>query len=42
MRSQDRDREENVRRAAELAALFEDAGLVTIVTMISPFAAGQA
>ena len=36
------DREENVRRAAELAALFEDAGLVTIVTLISPFAEGRA
>lgn len=35
------DREENVRRAAELAALMEDAGLVTLVTLISPFAAGR-
>jgi len=36
------DREENVRRTAELAALLEDAGLVTIVTLISPFAEGRA
>ena len=35
------DREENVRRAAEVAALFEDAGFVTIVTLISPFAKGR-
>lgn len=31
-------REENIRRAAEVAALFEDAGMVTIVTLISPYA----
>lgn len=31
------DREENIRRAATVAALFEDAGLVTIVTLISPY-----
>ena len=31
------DREENIRRAATVAALFEDAGIVTIVTLISPY-----
>ena len=30
-------REENIRRAAETAKLFRDAGLVTLVTLISPF-----
>ena len=34
----DRDREENIRRVAETANLFRDAGLVTLVTLISPFA----
>ncbi|MDO4733065.1 MAG: adenylyl-sulfate kinase [Bacillota bacterium] len=37
-----REREENVRRTAELASILEDAGLVTIVTLISPFAEGRA
>ncbi len=32
------DREENVRRAAEVACLFADAGLVAIVALISPYA----
>lgn len=36
------DRTENVRRAAEIAALLADAGLVVLVAMISPFAADRA
>jgi adenylyl-sulfate kinase len=32
------DRNENVRRAAEVACLFADAGLVAIVALISPYA----
>ena len=35
------DRAENVRRAAEVARLFADAGVVAIVSFISPFAAGR-
>lgn len=31
------DRRENVRRAGEVARLFYDAGLITLVTLISPF-----
>jgi adenylyl-sulfate kinase len=31
------DRHENIRRIAEVAALFQDAGLITIVCFISPF-----
>jgi adenylyl-sulfate kinase len=31
------DRHENIRRIVEVAALFQDAGLVTIVCFISPF-----
>lgn len=38
----DGDRTENIRRAAEVAGLFCDAGLVTLCTFISPFAAGRA
>ncbi len=38
----DDDRIENIRRAAEVAGLFRDAGLVTLCTFISPFAAGRA
>ena len=38
----DDDRIENIRRAAEAAGLFRDAGLVTLCTFISPFAAGRA
>ena len=38
----DDDRTENIRRAAEVAGLFRDAGLVTLCTFISPFAAGRA
>lgn len=35
----DADRRENVRRAAEAAAILRDAGLVAIVSLISPHAA---
>ena len=38
----DADRAENIRRAAETAALFAEAGIVTLCTFISPFAAGRA
>jgi adenylylsulfate kinase len=31
------DRNENVRRVAEVAALFKDAGIITLVSLISPF-----
>ncbi len=34
----DDDREENIRRVAEVAALFKDAGLITLVSFISPAA----
>ncbi len=34
-------REENVRRAAEVAHLFADAGLVSIVALISPYQTGR-
>ena len=37
----DADRAENIRRTAEVANLFRDAGLVTIVTLISPFRASR-
>lgn len=37
----DDDRTENVRRTAEVARLFADAGTVAIVPIISPFAAGR-
>jgi adenylyl-sulfate kinase len=33
----DTDREENIRRAGEVAALFADAGLITLCAFISPF-----
>lgn len=33
----DRDREENIRRIAEVANLFVDAGLIVITAFISPF-----
>ncbi|MFE1591107.1 adenylyl-sulfate kinase [Nocardia sp. NPDC058705] len=36
------DRDENVRRVAEAAALFADSGTVAIVSVISPFAAQRA
>ncbi len=32
----DQDREENIRRVAEVAALFKDAGIITLVSFISP------
>lgn len=35
------DRQENVRRVAHVARLFADAGLVSIVPLISPFQAGR-
>jgi bifunctional enzyme CysN/CysC len=38
----DADRTENVRRVGEVARLFADAGVVTIVPIISPFAADRA
>ncbi len=31
------DREENIRRISEIAALFQDAGIITLVSAISPF-----
>lgn len=34
----DEDRNENIRRISEIAALFQDAGLITLVAFISPFA----
>ncbi|MDO4572015.1 MAG: adenylyl-sulfate kinase [Clostridia bacterium] len=37
----DADRRENVRRVAETAELMRDAGLVVLVTLISPFRAGR-
>lgn len=33
------DRDENIRRIAEVAALFEDAGIITITSFISPYRA---
>ncbi len=36
------DRRENVRRVAEVARLFADAGVVSLVPVISPYAAGRA
>jgi adenylylsulfate kinase len=35
------DRKENIRRIGEVAALFADAGLITIVSFISPYRAGR-
>ncbi len=37
----DADRAENIRRAAETAKLFRDAGAVCLVTLISPFRAAR-
>src|ERR1700689_4871029 len=34
-------REENVRRVAEVALLFADAGLVALASLISPYAKGR-
>lgn len=33
----DEDRNENIRRISEIAALFQDAGMITLVSFISPF-----
>ncbi len=33
----DKDRNENIRRISEIAALFRDAGMITLVSFISPF-----
>ena len=33
----DEDRNENIRRIGEIAALFRDAGIITLVSFISPF-----
>lgn len=33
----DEDRNENIRRIGEIAALFQDAGIITLVSFISPF-----
>lgn len=35
----DEDRNENIRRISEIAALFRDAGMITLVSFISPFRA---
>jgi adenylyl-sulfate kinase len=35
------DRDENVRRTAEVARLFADAGTVAIVSVVSPYATGR-
>ncbi len=35
------DRDENVRRVAEVARLFADAGLIALVPLISPYRAGR-
>lgn len=35
----DKDRNENIRRISEIAALFQDAGVITLVSFISPFRA---
>jgi bifunctional enzyme CysN/CysC len=35
------DRDENVRRVAEVAALMADAGVVSVVSLISPFRRGR-
>jgi bifunctional enzyme CysN/CysC len=36
-----RDRDENVRRVGEVARLFADAGVVSLVPLISPYRAGR-
>jgi len=35
------DRDENVRRASEVARLFADAGVISLVPLISPYRAGR-
>jgi len=37
----DADRDENVRRASEVARLFADAGMIALVPLISPFRVGR-
>ena len=37
----DADRDENVRRAGEIAHLFADAGVIAIVALVSPYADGR-
>lgn len=37
----DRDRQENIRRVAEIAKLFAEAGMVTITAFISPFSSDR-
>jgi bifunctional enzyme CysN/CysC len=37
----DEDRAENVRRVGEVAKLFADAGLIAVVSLVSPFRAGR-
>jgi len=37
-----KDRKENIRRFAEVAALMEASGLITVVSMISPYRADRA
>lgn len=32
-----KERDENIRRIAEIAALFKDAGIITLVSFISPY-----
>ena len=34
----DKDREENIRRVAEVAKLFADSGVITLCSFVSPFA----
>lgn len=36
------DREENIRRAGEVAKLFADAGIITITSFVSPYGKGRA
>lgn len=36
-----KDRKENIRRVAEVAHLFVDAGLITLVSVISPYASDR-
>lgn len=38
IRSSQEDREENIRRVAEVAKLFADSGVITICSFVSPFA----
>eukprot|EP00657_Telonema_sp_P-1_P007114 TRINITY_DN2674_c0_g1_i1.p1 TRINITY_DN2674_c0_g1~~TRINITY_DN2674_c0_g1_i1.p1 ORF type:complete len:138 (-),score=40.39 TRINITY_DN2674_c0_g1_i1:241-654(-) len=38
----EKDREENIRRIAEVSSLFTDSGVVTITSFISPYRASRA